>query len=522
MSDETDASVKLERLVDVWHRLAETGSRKEKIALLAQALAGAEIEEVPIAVAYLSGELPQGRPGIGPAALRKARPDAAASRATLTLAEVDRAFEEISQARGPGSDSERVRLLRDLLERASEQEQAFLRHLIFGELRQGAQSGLMLEAIAKASEVSRPKVRRAAMLTGDAGEVARRALQGGAEALAELGIELFRPVQPMLAKSADDVDQALKHLGRAAFEPKLDGARIQVHKCGSEVRIFTRRLNDVTSSLPEIVEAARSWLSREIILDGEAIALGPDGAPRPFQTTMSRFGSKLAVERLREEIPLSPFFFDCLYLDGTSLIDERAEERFAALAEMLPAGVRLDRVVTQEPAEAAKFLSEMIRSGHEGIMAKLLDAPYAAGARGRAWLKIKPAHTLDLVVLAAEWGHGRRQGWLSNLHLGARDPESGGFVMLGKTFKGMTDAILAWQTERLLELETHREGIAVFVRPELVVEIAFNEIQASPKYPAGLALRFARVKGYREDKSAAEADTVDLVRAIHEARLGSS
>ena len=511
--------MKLQRLVRTWHRLAETTGRKDKIARLAQALGEADPHEVPIAVAYLSGELPQGRPGIGPAALRKAKPATAAPSPALTLAEVDAAFQGIRDATGPGSTAERTRLLRDLLERATQPEQAFLGHLIFGELRQGAQKGLMLEAIAKAAGLSRPKVRRAAMLTGDPGQVASAALEGGAEALAALGIELFRPVEPMLAQSAENVDEALEHLGCASFEPKLDGARIQLHRSGDDVRIFTRQLNDVTEALPEIVEAARTWPVREIILDGEAIALRPDGMPRPFQVTMSRFGSRLDVDRLRGEVPLRSFLFDCLYLDGTSLIDEPASERFAALADVLPADTLLDAVVTQDADEAARFLESTMRFGHEGIMAKLLDAPYAAGARGRAWLKIKPAHTLDLVVLAAEWGHGRRRGWLSNLHLGARDPASGAFVMLGKTFKGMTDAMLAWQTEQLLKLETRREGIAVFVRPEMVVEVAFNEIQASAKYPAGLALRFARVKSYRKDKSALEADTIDTVRAIHEARV---
>ncbi|MEJ2318998.1 MAG: hypothetical protein P8Y21_06610, partial [Gemmatimonadales bacterium] len=395
--------------------------------------------------------------------------------AALSLREVDEAFQGMAETSGPGSAGERVRRLRDLLGRATEPEQAFLRGLIFGELRQGAQAGLMIDAIAVAAAVPKSRVRRAIMITSDPAAVARAALTGGSEALQRL------------------------------VEPKLDGARIQLHKSGDDVRIFTRQLNDVTPALPEIVEAASALPVREIILDGEAIALSPRGAPLPFQVTMSRFGSRIDVERLRAERPLSPFFFDCLYLDGTALIDEPAAERFVALADSLP-----------------PFLERVMKTGHEGVMAKMLDAPYAAGGRGRAWLKIKPAHTLDLVVLAAEWGHGRRRGRLSNLHLGARDPESGGFVMLGKTFKGMTDAMLAWQTERLLSLETRREGITVFVRPELVVEIAFNEVQASRKYPAGLALRFARVKRYREDKPAAEADTMDTVRAIHESRHASS
>lgn len=508
--------MRLDRLVGTWQRLTETGGRKAKTDRLAEVLADMDPEEIRIGVKYLSGELPQGRPGIGPAALRKASPEAAAATATLRLREVDDAFQRMADASGPGSTGERVRLLGDLLRRATEPEQAFLRRLIFGELRQGAQAGLMVDAVALASAVPRAKVRRAVMLTNDPGEVARAALEGGAAALQELGIRLFQPVQPMLAQAAEDVGEALGHLERAIFEPKLDGARIQLHKSGDDVRIFTRRLNDVTTALPEIVEAARVLPIREIILDGEAIALDPGGAPLPFQVTMSRFGSRLDLERLRAETPLSPFFFDCLYLDGQSMIDEPAVERFAALADCLPGDLRLDRIATEQPEQAASFLRQVMRSGHEGVMAKMLDAPYAAGARGRAWLKIKPVHTLDLVVLAAEWGHGRRRGRLSNLHLGARDPQSGGYVMLGKTFKGMTDALLAWQTDRLLALESGREGIIVHVRPELVVEIAFNDVQASPKYPGGLALRFARLKRYREDKRAAEADTLETVRAIYE------
>jgi DNA ligase-1 len=514
--------VRLTRLVETWQRLTETGGRKAKIDVLAEVIGDMDPDEVRIGVKYLSGELPQGRPGIGPAALRKADPETAAPAAALSLREVDEAFQGMAETSGPGSVGERVRRLRDLLGRATEPEQAFLRGLIFGELRQGAQAGLMIDAIAVAAAVPKSRVRRAVMITSDPAAVARAALTGGSEALQRLGIEIFRPVQPMLAQTAEDVNAALGHLERAAFEPKLDGARIQLHKSGDDVRIFTRQLNDVTPALPEIVEAASALPVREIILDGEAIALSPRGAPLPFQVTMSRFGSRIDVERLRAERPLSPFFFDCLYLDGTALIDEPAAERFVALADSLPPDLRLDHVVTEEIEQASAFLERVMKTGHEGVMAKMLDAPYAAGGRGRAWLKIKPAHTLDLVVLAAEWGHGRRRGRLSNLHLGARDPESGGFVMLGKTFKGMTDAMLAWQTERLLSLETRREGITVFVRPELVVEIAFNEVQASRKYPAGLALRFARVKRYREDKPAAEADAMDTVRAIHESRLASS
>jgi DNA ligase-1 len=304
-------------------------------------------------------------------------------------------------------------------------------------------------------------------------------------------------------------------LGEAALEYKLDGARIQVHKGGDDVRVFTRQLNDVTVAVPEVVAAARRLHLREAILDGEAIALRPSGAPLPFQVTMRRFGRKLDVDRLKAELPLASFFFDILYADGSSLLDEPYRQRFATLADAVPAAERVPRIVTADPKEAVGFFERALAAGHEGLMAKALGAPYEAGARGGAWLKVKPVQTLDLVVLAAEWGHGRRRGWLSNLHLGARDPDAGGFVMLGKTFKGMTDEMLAWQTTKLLELETRRDGHTVYVRPELVVEVAFNDIQASPQYPGGLALRFARVRRYRPDKGPALADTIDTVRDLH-------
>jgi DNA ligase 1 len=323
----------------------------------------------------------------------------------------------------------------------------------------------------------------------------------------------------MLAGSAEDVNAALAELGEAALEYKLDGARIQIHKSGDEVRVYSRRLNDVTAAVPEVVELVRALPAREIILDGEVIALRANGTPHPFQTTMSRFGKRLDVERARGEVPLTPFFFDLLYLDGGSLMDEPARRRLAALHDLAPAPTVVPRLVTASSVEADRFLRTAILRGHEGIMAKALDAPYQAGHRGRRWLKVKPANTLDLVVLAAEWGHGRRHGWLSNLHLGARDP-AGGFVMLGKTFKGMTDEMLAWQTTKLLELEVARDGITVYVRPELVVEVAFNEVQGSTQYPGGVALRFARLKRYRTDKQAADADVIGSVQEIHRRMTG--
>jgi len=320
----------------------------------------------------------------------------------------------------------------------------------------------------------------------------------------------------MLAQTAEDAADAVGRLGRAALEFKLDGARVQLHKRDDEVKVYSRSLKDVTAAVPELVERVRALPAGELILDGETIALRADGTPQPFQTTMRRFGRRLEVDRLRRELPLTPFFFDLLYLDGQPLLDEPEEQRFAALSKVTSGGLLVPRTVTAAADEAQAFLEQALARGHEGIMAKALDAPYEAGGRGQRWLKVKPAHTLDLVVLAAEWGHGRRRGWLSNLHLGARDPEAGGFVMLGKTFKGMTDEMLAWQTERLLELEIGRDAYTVHVRPELVVEVAFNDVQASPHYPGGLALRFARVKRYRPDKNAAQADTVATVRQILE------
>jgi DNA ligase-1 len=325
----------------------------------------------------------------------------------------------------------------------------------------------------------------------------------------------MHPVAPMLAQPSSSVADALHAMSEAAFEWKVDGARVQVHKANDDVRVYTRNLNDVTGAVPEVVSAVGA---RSIVLDGEAIALNPDGTPRPFQVTMRRFGRKLDVETLLHELPLSVFFFDCLYLDGSALVDRPARERFDALAAALPAEIVMPRLVTGDLEAAQAFYTDALRLGHEGVMAKALDSPYEAGSRGAAWLKITRAQTLDLVVLAAEWGHGRRHGWLSNLHLGARDPATGGFVMLGKTFKGLTDKLLAWQTEEFLKRETHRDEWTVYLRPELVVEIAFNDLQQSPQYPGGLALRFARVKRYRPDKTAAEADTIDTVRALYAAQ----
>jgi ATP-dependent DNA ligase I len=505
----------LHDLVQTSRRVAETSGRLAKIDQLAALLKRATPDEIATAIALLSGSPRQGRIGVGYATLAAARPERAAEALSLELVEVDAALQRLAETVGKGSAATKERLLRDLFARATSEEQEFLFRLLIGELRQGALEGLMTEAVARAAQLDPDAVRRAAMLAGDLGAVARAALTEGARGLASFKVEVFRPIQPMLAQPADDVADALTQLGEAAFEYKLDGARIQVHKSGDEVRVFSRQLNDVTVAVPEVVEAARRLPARDAILDGETIALRPDGAPLPFQVTMRRFGRKRDVQRLTAELPLASFFFDVLYADQSPLMDEPYTRRFAALAELVPAEHRVARIVTADAREAAAFFERAIESGHEGLMAKALGARYDAGARGSAWLKVKPAHTLDLVVLAAEWGHGRRRGWLSNLHLGARDPDAGGFVMLGKTFKGMTDEMLAWQTKKLLELETTRDAHVVYVRPELVVEVAFDGIQSSRQYPGGLALRFARVKRYRPDKGPREADTVVTVRELH-------
>jgi ATP-dependent DNA ligase I len=366
------------------------------------------------------------------------------------------------------------------------------------------------------------EVRRAAMVAGDLGAVAATAIGEGSAALARFRLSLLTPLQPMLAQSAEDVRAAFERIRPAAVEWKLDGARIQVHRLGYEVRVFTRNLADVTDRVPEIVQTILGLPLEAAVFDAEAIALRADGRPHPFGLTMSRFGSRSRrdLAQLRADYPLSSFLFDVLHLDGEDMLDRPATERFATLQDRLPEELRVPRIVTDDVDEAERFLDDALARGHEGVMVKALDAPYEAGRRGASWIKVKRAHTLDLVIIAAEWGHGRRRGWLSNLHLGARDPETGGFVMLGKTFKGMTDEMLAWQTERLQEIQTRSEGITVHVRPELVVEIAFDGLQTSTRYPGGVALRFARVKGYRPDKSADDADTIDTVRAIHEHAAG--
>jgi DNA ligase-1 len=509
--------MELARLVELTARVRATPRKTEKVALIAAFLRETRERETALAALYLCGTLPQGRIGVGWRSVETALAEPASAGEPLTLADVDRTLDAVADAKGAGSTERRAKALRALVARASPEERRFLAQLLMGETRQGAQEGLVLDAIAKASSLPAPAVREAAMYSGDVGRVARAATEEGAAGLSRFTLTLLSPVSPMLANPADDVDAALGRLGEAAFEYKVDGARIQLHKAGDEVRVFTRHLQDVTDRVPEIVEWARALPPRELVLEGEAIAMRADGRPLPFQSTMSRFGRSKNVAAARDAVPLSPYFFDLLLRAGDgALVGLPYAERARVLAETVDSARLLPRIVTADRDEAERFLRRSLDDGHEGLMAKSLSAAYAAGQRGFSWLKLKAAHTLDLVVIAVEWGSGRREGWLSNLHLGARDAGSGQFVMLGKTFKGLTDDLLRWQTERLLALETGRDGHVVHVRPELVVEIAFNDVQESPRYPAGLALRFARVKRYRTDKPASEADTVGTVRALFE------
>lgn len=508
-------------LVETSLRVAASSSRLAKRDAIADCLRQAQEDEIQIAVAYLAGETRQGKIGLGYATLAAQR-DVQAAAPTLTLADVDASLAHIAATSGKGSAGTRQQQLQTLFARATAVEQDFLIRLLVGELRQGALEGVMIDAIAVAAGVPAAGVRRAAMFAGSVAAAARVALTEGEAGLARFAVALHRPLQPMLAQPADDIAAAMARLGTAALEWKIDGARVQVHKAGERIEVYTRSLNEVTTSVPEVVEALQALPADQLVLDGEAVALDAGGAPLPFQVTMRRFGRKLDVARMRSELPLAVYFFDCLVHNGTSLIDRPAGERFDALAQVLPASLIVPRIVTADVATAEDFYADALARGHEGVMAKSLDAPYEAGGRGASWLKVKRTHTLDLVVLAAEWGHGRRRGWLSNLHLGARDAENGGWVMLGKTFKGLTDAMLEWQTAELLAREQRRDAYTVHVRPELVVEVAFNDLQESPQYPGGLALRFARVKAYRPDKRPDEADTIATLRGLHAAQLARS
>jgi DNA ligase-1 len=552
--------VLLRDLVRTSEVVAATPRRGTKIAEIADLLRGASSAEVPIVVAFLSGELTQRQIGVGYAALADllgGQDPAPAASPPLTVGETDAAFAEVGAVTGAGSQATRRRLLAALFGRAAQNEREFLSRLLTGELHQGALEGVMVEAVARAAGVPAGEVRRAHLLGGSLPAVASAALtavhvaathdtaahdtaahdtaahdtaahdtaaSAASAALRSFGLRVGRPLRPMLASSTSTVASAFERVSPAAVEWKIDGIRIQVHRDGSDVAVFTRTLDDITARVPEIAEAVLAVGARSLVLDGEAVALHPDGRPRAFQVTAGRAGSQADIARQRADVPLTPFFFDLLHLDGEDLIDEPAGGRYALLSGTLPADLVIPRLVTAEVAEAEAFFADAVARGHEGVLVKSPAATYAAGRRGSEWIKVKPRHTLDLVVLAAEWGHGRRRGWLSNLHLGARDPATGGLIMLGKTFKGLTDQMLSWQTERLLELADPpqarpagdpRQAYGVLrVRPDLVVEIAFDGVQASSRYPGGLALRFARVIRYRPDKPAAEADTIDAVRAL--------
>jgi DNA ligase-1 len=523
-----------------------TGGRRAKVELLAAALRALDPAEVPAGAGYLAGELRQRQTGVGWASLRELPPPAVES--TLTVAGVDAAIEEIAAVRGAGSQARRRELVGRLFAAATADEQRLLVGLFSGELRQGAQAGLLADAVARAADVPAAVVRRALLLAGDLRAVAVAALAGGADALAAFGLQVGRPLAPMLAQSAPSVDEALTATGvPAVVDVKLDGIRIQVHRSGQDIAVFTRSLDDITARLPEVVAAVRALPARELVLDGEAIGLDATGRPLPFQQTSSRAarrppsstGSDSATRRTTAsaagsgqvapavraaagsagETVLTPYFFDLLHLDGADLIDRPGRERWSALAGVADPALLVGRVEVNGPEQAGAAFAAAVDAGQEGVVVKDPAAPYDAGRRGSAWVKVKPRHTLDLVVLAVEWGSGRRQGWLSNLHLGARDPRTGEFVMLGKTFKGLTDELLRWQTERFLGLAVERGDWVVRVRPEQVVEIAFDGVQTSSRYPGGMALRFARVVRYRDDKSAAEADTIDAVRALHAGRV---
>jgi DNA ligase-1 len=492
-------------VVEASRAVTETSSRSRKVAVLADLMRGLEPSEVPLAVGFLAGMPRQGRVGVGYATIYGIeRPPAAEP--SLTVTELDRAIAEVQKTVGSGSAAKRKKILGDLFGRATEQEADFVKRLITGELRQGALAGVMIDAIAKAAGVCGELARRALMLSGDLTRTAEIAMASGEEGLREVGFELFRPILPMLASTAESVGEAVQSFDRASVEWKLDGIRIQIHRRGDEVRIYTRNLNDITQSLPGIVEAVRRLPVRQAVFDGEALWMSDDG-PAPFQDTVSRIDSEAPPERI------VTFLFDLLHVDGADLLDTPLAERAARLEE-IASGLRIPAVVTSDPDEGQRVLDEALAAGHEGAVVKDASSLYSAGRRGKAWRKVKPVRTYDLVVLGAEWGHGRRQGWLSNLHLGARDPRTGNFVMVGKTFKGMTDELLAWQTKELLEREIDRRGITVFVRPELVVEIALDGVQSSTRYPGGVALRFARVKRYRPDKTAEEVDTIDDLRAL--------
>jgi DNA ligase-1 len=528
----------LSEVVEASARVAATPARGAKIATLAELLGRLDPDEIEPAIGFLVGEPRQGRIGVGWATLagrlanhsnapagplresghglspemgtiRAQTGKAEGTEGGITIGELDGVLDELAGTVGAGSVGARGALLDGLLARATQEEIDFIADLLTGGLRQGALEGVMAEAVAKAAEVPAAAVRRACMLAGDLGHAAAVALREGRAGLEAVGLEVLRPIGPMLASTAPDVADAIAGLGLSSVEWKLDGIRLQVHKRGDAVRIFTRNLNDVTDRMPEVVAIVRGLPAEQVVLDGEALTMTDEARPQPFQDTMSRVGRRTG----EPAGGVAAHFFDCLHLDGEDLLDRPLLDRLAAL-ERVAGPWRIPGEVTDDPEAAATVLRAALAAGHEGVVVKGAQSPYEAGRRGKSWRKVKVARTFDLVVLGAEWGHGRRKGWLSNLHLGARDPRTGEFVMVGKTFKGLDDATLRWQTARFLELETHREGIVVYVRPEQVVEIALDGVQVSPRYPGGVALRFARVKRYRSDKDPAEADTIDALRDL--------
>ncbi|MEV6883554.1 ATP-dependent DNA ligase [Streptomyces sp. NPDC051135] len=505
----------LARLAQVSREVAATSARSRKTVLLAELFREAEAEDVPVVIPYLAGRLPQGRIGVGWKVLGRPVPPADAP--TLTVRDVDARLTRLGAVSGAGAQAERTRQVGELMGAATEEEQRFLIGLLTGEVRQGALDAAAVEGLAAATQAPPADVRRAVMLAGSLQTVAEALLADGPAALSAFRLTVGRPVLPMLAHSASSVAEAVGKLGAAAVEEKLDGIRVQVHRDGGTVRIYTRTLDDITGRLPEVTQAALALPGERFILDGEAISLDADGRPRSFQETAGRVGSRTDVATAARALPVSAVFFDVLSVDGRDLLDLPLTERHAELARLVPEPLRVRRTLVHDAGDtgaAEEFLARTLERGHEGVVVKGLDAAYSAGRRGASWLKVKPVHTLDLVVLAAEWGHGRRTGRLSNLHLGARTAD-GSFAMLGKTFKGMTDALLAWQTERLQELAVEEHGWGVTVRPELVVEIAYDGLQRSTRYPAGVTLRFARVVRYREDKRPEDADTVETLLAAH-------
>lgn len=505
----TIVAVRFADLATTSTTVAGTPARRAKIELLAGALRRLGLDEIAAGAAFLCGELQQRQTGVGRATLRDLPPPA--PEPSLRVGDVDRAVQEIAEVSGTGSQARRRGLVQRLFAAATADEQVLLRALFSGELRQGAAAGVLAEAVAAAAGAEPASVRHALLVTGDLRRVARAALTGGVAALSGFRLQPGTPLSPMLASSAPTPEAALDSTGVPALvDRKLDGVRIQAHRDGDDVTVFSRSLDDITARMPEVVKAVRSLPAARVVLDGEAVLLGPDGRPRPFQETAARAASSARGSPL----PLSPYFFDVLHLDGADLLEDPLVDRIGALASAVPEELLVTRATVADVAGVTDAFTAAVSAGQEGVVAKTLQAPYEAGRRGGTWVKVKPRHTLDLVVLAVEWGHGRRRGWLSNLHLGARDPDSGGFVILGKTFKGLTDELLRWQTTRFLEIAVDQGDRVVTVRPEQVVEIAFDGVQRSTRYPGGVALRFARVLRYRHDKSAADADTIGSVHAL--------